>query len=83
MIRTVFRVEPEEKDWLRRCARSERVPMAEVVRRAVRQYRVRRESPPVAPDQLLLWQDPGLWAAADGGDPAAGAAGPGGEEEAV
>lgn len=82
MIRTVFRVEPEEKDWLRRCARSERVPMAEVVRRAVRQYRVRRESPP-APDQLLLWRDPGLWAAADGGDPVAGGADSGGEKEAV
>lgn len=66
MIRAVFRVEPEEKEWLRRCARSERVPMAEVLRRAVRQYRVRRDSPPAAPDQLLLWQDSELWAADDG-----------------
>lgn len=68
MIRTVFRVEPEEKEWLRRCARSERVPMAEVVRRAVRLYRVRRDAPPPSPDQLLLWQEPGLWAARDGAD---------------
>lgn len=67
MIRTVFRVEPEEKEWLRRCARSERVPMAEVVRRAVRLYRVRRDSPPPSPDQLLLWQEPDLWAADGGG----------------
>lgn len=68
MLRTVFRVEPEEKDWLRRCARSERVSMAEVVRRAVRLYRVRRDAPPPSPDQLLLWQEPGLWAARDGAD---------------
>lgn len=74
MIRTVFRVEPEEKDWLRRCARSERVSMAEVVRRAVRHYRVRRDAPPPSPDQLLLWQEPGLWAPGDGAD--AGAATP-------
>lgn len=63
MIRTLFRLEPEEKDWLRRCARSERVSMAEVIRRAVRQYRVRRDYPPPPPDQLRLWDDPGLWAA--------------------
>ena len=68
MIRTVFRIEPEEKDWLRRCSRSEQVPMAEVLRRAVRQYRVRRDSPPAPPDQLRLWEDPTLW---DGGDGAA------------
>jgi len=61
MIRTVFRLEPEEKDWLRRCARSERLPMAEVLRRALRHYRVRRETPEVPPSQLLLWSDPGLW----------------------
>ncbi|HUF78247.1 MAG TPA: ribbon-helix-helix protein, CopG family [Thermoanaerobaculia bacterium] len=65
MIRTLFRLEPEEKDWLRRCARSERVSMAEVIRRAVRLYRVRRDYPPPPPDQLLLWDDPGLWAAAN------------------
>lgn len=82
MIRTVFRVEPEEKDWLQRCARSERVSMAEVVRRAVRLYRVRRDSPPPSPDQLLLWQEPALWApAADGSDAgAAGRPGSGGGE---
>lgn len=66
MIRTVFRLEPEEKDWLRRCSRSEQVPMAEVLRRAVRQYRVRRDAPPPQPDQLRLWEDAGLWSA--GGD---------------
>lgn len=61
MIRTVFRLEPEEKDWLRRCARSEQLPMAEVLRRAVRNYRVRRETPEPSPSQLVLWSDPGLW----------------------
>ncbi len=61
MIRTIFRLEPEEKEWLRRCARSESLPMAEVLRRAVRLYRVRREAPEPSPSQLLLWSDPGLW----------------------
>lgn len=61
MIRTVFRLEPEEKDWLQRSARSEHLPMAEVLRRAVRLYRVRREAPEPSPSQLLLWSDPTLW----------------------
>ncbi len=61
MIRTVFRLEPEEKEWLRRSARSEHLPMAEVLRRAVRHYRVRREAPEPSPSQLLLWSDPALW----------------------
>ena len=61
MIRTVFRLEPEEKDWLRRCARTEHLPMAEVLRRAVRLYRARREAPEPPPSQLALWDDPGLW----------------------
>lgn len=61
MIRTIFRIDPEEKDWLRRCSHGEGVPMAEVVRRALRQYRVRRESPPAEPSQFRMWDESPFW----------------------
>lgn len=61
MIRTIFRIEPEEKDWLRRCSLGEGVPMAEVVRRALRQYRVRRDSPEPEPSQFRMWDDSEHW----------------------
>jgi len=43
MLRTVISLDPDDKAWLDRKARQERVPMARLVRRAIR--RMRRESP--------------------------------------
>lgn len=44
MPRTIINLDPEDKDWLDRRARSEHVAMTEVVRRAVKAYRLREES---------------------------------------
>ena len=47
MVRTVISLEAKEKLWLDRAARSEGVPMTELIRRAVRLLREqsRRERP--------------------------------------
>lgn len=43
MTRTLINLDPEDKWWLDQQARARRVPMAELVREAVRAYRVRQE----------------------------------------
>ncbi|MEW6490291.1 MAG: hypothetical protein AB1578_20575 [Thermodesulfobacteriota bacterium] len=43
MVRTVIGLDPEDKQWLDDKAREERVPMAEIVRRAVRRLRSESE----------------------------------------
>ncbi|MBI4754607.1 MAG: CopG family transcriptional regulator [Betaproteobacteria bacterium] len=45
MQRTIISLEPEERDWLVRRAQAEQVPQTEVVRRALRLYRERAETP--------------------------------------
>jgi len=42
MVRTVISLDPDDKAWLDRKAREERVPMTRLVRRAIR--RMREES---------------------------------------
>lgn len=63
MIRTVISLDEADKEWLDRRARDERVPMTEVVREAVRHYRVECESISL-PD--LLACSAGLWRGEDG-----------------
>ena len=45
MQRTIISLEPEERDWLVRRAQVEHVPQTEVVRRALRLYRQKAETP--------------------------------------
>jgi hypothetical protein len=42
MVRTIISLDPDDKAWLDRKAREERVPMTRIVRRAIR--RMREES---------------------------------------
>jgi len=65
MIRTVISLDPEDKEWLDRRAQEEHVPMAQLIRRAVRCYREECESSSPSMDQLLQ-KTAGLWKAGDG-----------------
>jgi hypothetical protein len=65
MIRTIVSVDPDDKEWLDCKARDEHVSTAELIRRAIRKYRLEAETdnPPVA---ALLDSTRGLWKAGDG-----------------
>ena len=58
-------LDPDDKQWLDRKAREERVTMTELVRQAVRLYRAEHESPR-APVEKLLRKTSGLWRKSDG-----------------
>lgn len=45
MQQTIISLEPEERDWLIHRAQEEHVPQTEVVRRALRLYRQKTETP--------------------------------------
>jgi len=64
MIRTVISIEPDEKSWLERRAKSVGVPMSELVREAIR--RMRRQED--ASFDRLLEETSGLWTEGDGLD---------------
>ncbi len=53
MIRTIISLDPEDKLWLDRAARRERVPMTRLVRRAIRRMRQAQEANPEGFDRLL------------------------------
>jgi len=53
MIRTVISLDPDDKAWLDRRARQERVPMTRLVRQAVRRLRKESESSPSRFESLL------------------------------
>lgn len=64
MIRTVISLEDEDKAWLDRVARSERIPMTKLVRRAIRRLRQEQEAAPQGFERLLR-ETAGLWKAGD------------------
>ncbi len=61
MPRTVISLPKEEKEWLDRQAKAERVPMTEIVRRAIRRYRQETRRKPGKDLHRLLQQTHGLW----------------------
>lgn len=65
MVRTVISLDLEDKLWLDQRAAAEHVPMAEVVRRAVRRYR-RENSPEGSSFEALLLETSGIWTEGDG-----------------
>jgi len=68
MPRTIISIEQEEKTWLDREAKSQKVAMTEIVRRALRCYREQKETE-TPPDLVqLLKQTQGIWEAGDGLD---------------
>ena len=66
MPRTIISLSDEDKVWLDRQARAERVPMTELVRRAVREYRGRHDAGGPSRLQELLGRTSGCWTHGDG-----------------
>jgi hypothetical protein len=64
MPRTIISLSDAEKDWLTRLAEAERVPMTEIVRRALALYR--RQSGERPSFDELLERSRGLWREGDG-----------------
>jgi hypothetical protein len=65
MDRTLVSLDPDDKAWLMRKAKRERTAMAELVRRAIRQYRL--QSPAEGAEfERVLSETAGLWRAGDG-----------------
>lgn len=61
MARTLINLGPEDKEWLDREARARHVPMTELVRQAVRDYRTRQQSLAQPSLQAVLARTAGLW----------------------
>ena len=53
MIRTIISLSPEDKAWLDRKAKEERVPMTRLVRRAIQRLRKETEAKPSRFEALL------------------------------
>lgn len=66
MPRTLINLDPDDKRWLDREAKARRVPMTELVRQAVRSYRIRAESDARPSLQEALDRTAGIWRAGDG-----------------
>ena len=65
MVRTVISLDAEDKAWLDQAARSERIPMTKLVRRAIRRLRQEQEAAPQGFERLLR-ETAGTWKAGDG-----------------
>jgi hypothetical protein len=65
MVRTLISLDNDDKAWLDRAARAERVPMAKLVRRAIRRLRDEQEAAPDGFDRLLR-ETAGTWRRGDG-----------------
>ena len=66
MPRTLINLDPDDKAWLDREARKRHVPMTELVRRAIRSYRIREESGARPSLQTALSRTAGIWRNGDG-----------------
>lgn len=66
MAKTLINLDPEDKNWLDQEARRRRVPMTELVRQAVRGYRLRVESDARPSLAQALAQTAGIWRSGDG-----------------
>jgi len=66
MPRTLISLPDDDKDWLDQAARERRVPMTELVREAVHEYRVRQESIRQPDLVAALERSSGLWCQGDG-----------------
>ncbi len=66
MTRTVINLEPNQKAWLDRQAALRGVPMTELVRQAVRDFRAREDTRPSL--EHALQRTAGIWRGGDGLD---------------
>jgi len=65
MIRTVISLDPEDKHWLDRKSKETKMPLAAIVRQAIRQMRAEEEAASPSLD-VLLEQTKGTWTQEDG-----------------
>ncbi|TAM61187.1 MAG: ribbon-helix-helix protein, CopG family [Rhodanobacter sp.] len=66
MVRTLINLDPDDKAWLDREAEARKLPMTELVRQAVRGYRIRHESHGLTDLQAALRRTAGIWQHGDG-----------------
>lgn len=66
MPRTIISIDPDDKRWLDSESRQRHVSMAELVRQAIRAYRVRTDALSKPDLQEALDRTAGLWHAGDG-----------------
>ena len=66
MPKTLVNLDDTDKAWLDREARRRKLPMTELVRQAVRSYRVREESRRMPHLADVLAATAGIWRAGDG-----------------
>ena len=66
MPRTIVNLDQNDKDWLDREAKARHVPMTELVRVAIRSYRLQQQSRHRGDFQDLLARTSGLWREGDG-----------------
>jgi hypothetical protein len=66
MPKTLVNLDPDDKDWLDREARRQQLPMTELVRRAVRSYRLREQARGRPALAQALASTAGLWRQGDG-----------------
>jgi hypothetical protein len=65
MTRTIVNIDPDDKLWLDREAKRRHVPMTELVRQALREYRVRSTSLTQPDLQATLVRTAGIWRGGD------------------
>lgn len=66
MAKTLINLDPEDKNWLDQEARRRRVPMTELVRQAVRGFRLREEMAAQPSLEQALARTAGIWQRGDG-----------------
>ena len=66
MPRTIVSLDEENKAWLDQQAAVRRVPMTELVRQAVREFRIREQSKSKPALQEVLKRTAGIWRGGDG-----------------
>lgn len=66
MPKTLINLNPDDKAWLDKEAKRQRLPMTELVRQAVRSYRLREQSRRKPSLADALQRTAGLWKQGDG-----------------
>ena len=66
MPRTIISLDEEHKAWLDQQSALRRVPMTELVRQAVREFRIREQHRSKPSLQEVLERTAGIWRAGDG-----------------
>ncbi|MBS0212458.1 MAG: ribbon-helix-helix protein, CopG family [Proteobacteria bacterium] len=68
MTKTLINLDADDKAWLDREAKRQHLPMTELVRQAVRSYRLREQTGRKPSLAIVLQRTSGLWKHGDGLD---------------